>query len=284
MDSGVPIPSTTMTWTKRATLQLDTVVVFGDSLCDIGKKWKTKSGKLAISSGDMYVSPTGRFSDCRNWTDFMFEEASGTTMVQGTPEATIKTSVQFTSLKPGNVLLNGPNSFQYANYAEGGACGDTPPGAGPLSWGISNSRSMRSSRTARRCSLTSAIRCSSSGSGRMTSTPPAAGDTDGGRGPSGSGRAASAPGSHPQEPEHTDARNGHDVQVHLRRPVPAADRGQVHKAIAGSRGPDAGPVGRAVHAPSGSPPTEGHLRGPHLPGPPHSEPGDHLRIHPRQDP
>ncbi len=123
------IPSAATTTTAPAMpLRMDTVVVFGDSLCDIGKKWKTNSGTMAIWHGDMFVSPTGRFSDCRNWTDFMFEAATGLTMIVGTPEATINLSEGFTSLKPGNFLLNGTKSFQYANYAEGGACGDTPPG------------------------------------------------------------------------------------------------------------------------------------------------------------
>jgi len=105
-------------------VRMDTVVVFGDSLSDIGKKWKTNSGEFAIMAGEMYVSPTGRYSDCRNWTDFMFEAASGgTTLVADTAEETIAQSKLFGSFSKTSRFQE---SFQYANYAEGGACGDTP--------------------------------------------------------------------------------------------------------------------------------------------------------------
>jgi len=108
---------------------MDTVVVFGDSLSDIGKKWTTKSGRAARLGNEMYVSPTGRFSDCRNWTDFMFEAASGVTMVVGTASGTIANSEKHTSFTK---ACSAPGGFQYANYAEGGACGDTPASKGPF--------------------------------------------------------------------------------------------------------------------------------------------------------
>ncbi|MDH4564618.1 SGNH/GDSL hydrolase family protein [Pseudomonas sp. BN411] len=116
-------------------MQIDTVVVFGDSLSDIGKKWVTKSGRMARATGQMSVSPSGRFSDCRNWTDFMFEEATQRTMIANTAQTTIELSNRHTTLSNKSMLnaqslgLNngqGFNNFQYANYAEGGACGDTP--------------------------------------------------------------------------------------------------------------------------------------------------------------
>jgi hypothetical protein len=111
---------------------MDTVVVFGDSLSDIGKKWTTGSGRVARLTNQMYVSPTGRFSDCRNWTDFMFEAATGLTMVVGTAAETIDLSRRHASLtSDGLVLTYTPHSFRYANYAEGGACGDTPAGTYP---------------------------------------------------------------------------------------------------------------------------------------------------------
>jgi hypothetical protein len=114
-------------------LRMHTVVVFGDSLSDIGKKWTTKSGRMARATNQMYVSPTGRFSDCRNWTDFMFEAATGTTMVVDTAEATTALSARHTSLQKAGLVLDtsesgalNPECFRSANYAEGGACGDTP--------------------------------------------------------------------------------------------------------------------------------------------------------------
>jgi hypothetical protein len=106
---------------------MHTVVVFGDSLSDIGKKWTTKSGRAARAFNEMYVSPTGRFSDCRNWADFMFEAATGLTMIVDTAESTISLSKRHTSFKRENVVLaDDRKRFRYANYAEGGACGDKP--------------------------------------------------------------------------------------------------------------------------------------------------------------
>jgi lysophospholipase L1-like esterase len=114
---------------------MHTVVVFGDSLSDIGKKWTTKSGRAARATKQMYVSPTGRFSDCRNWTDFMFEAATGLTMLAETAETTIALSARHTSLTKSSLVVDTKHAvsdpasfgyFQYANYAEGGACGDTP--------------------------------------------------------------------------------------------------------------------------------------------------------------
>jgi GDSL-like Lipase/Acylhydrolase len=119
---------------EQMPLRMHTVVVFGDSLSDIGKKWTTKSGRMARATNQMYVSPTGRFSDCRNWTDFMFEAATGSTMIVGTAEGTIALSGRHTSLQEDSRVLYtfsesgalNPECFRYANYAEGGACGDTP--------------------------------------------------------------------------------------------------------------------------------------------------------------
>jgi hypothetical protein len=107
---------------------MDTVVVFGDSLSDIGKKWKTTTGELAIGQNDMFVSPTGRFSDCRNWTDFMYEEATGSTLIVDSAVASIGLSSFFTTFSKNSVtpLVGTTPCFQYANYAEGGACGHTP--------------------------------------------------------------------------------------------------------------------------------------------------------------
>ena len=112
-------------------MAINTVVIFGDSLSDIGKKWVTKSGRMARMSGQMSVSPSGRFSDCRNWTDFMYEQATGQTLITDVAKSTIELSNRHTTLNS-NSLLRGVNfeDFQYANYAEGGACGDTPANLG----------------------------------------------------------------------------------------------------------------------------------------------------------
>jgi phospholipase/lecithinase/hemolysin len=113
--------------------QIQTVVVFGDSLSDIGKKWTQPMGTVAYYLREMRVSPSGRFSDCRNWTDFMFEEASGVTMVVSDATATRELSRSHMTLLGAAEASFNPalglkpdNYFMYVNYAEGGACGDTP--------------------------------------------------------------------------------------------------------------------------------------------------------------
>ena len=109
-------------------IQIRTVIVFGDSLSDIGKKVKENMGAYARRAGKMTVSPTGRFSDCRNWTDFMFEAAGGDSLVVDDAGESIKKSEVYTTLTEESWALgkSDPKSFRYANYAVGGACGDTP--------------------------------------------------------------------------------------------------------------------------------------------------------------
>jgi hypothetical protein len=109
--------------------EMNTVVVFGDSLSDIGTKWRTNVGAFAINQGLMHVSPTGRFSDCRNWTDHMLEAAGGPALVHPDVITATKMSQQFTTLKTSQPLLTpGMKKFTYVNYAMGGACGKAPSG------------------------------------------------------------------------------------------------------------------------------------------------------------
>lgn len=90
-------------------------------------------GAFAYYTRLMTVSPTGRFSDCRNWTDFMFEEAGGLTLVVGDANGSRELSQRhMTLLGATEASYNAQfkftreNRFSYVNYAEGGACGDTP--------------------------------------------------------------------------------------------------------------------------------------------------------------
>jgi phospholipase/lecithinase/hemolysin len=109
--------------------QIQNVVVFGDSLSDIGIKAKTALGKFARTIGQMTTNPSGRFSDCRNWTDFMYEEAAGKSLVSGDVGATKTASRVYQSLTAaGGVAVQNGRNFFYANYAEGGACGSKPAG------------------------------------------------------------------------------------------------------------------------------------------------------------
>jgi hypothetical protein len=106
--------------------RIDNVVVFGDSLSDIGRKWKTGMGSFAKFFNLMQVSPTGRFSDCRNWTDFMLE-AAGKRLVMTNSDNTITRSMAHQRLSLSSWVRQ-PNQvqpgFYYVNYAMGGACGD----------------------------------------------------------------------------------------------------------------------------------------------------------------
>jgi hypothetical protein len=90
-------------------------------------------GAIAYYLKEMRVSPSGRFSDCRNWTDFMFEEASGLTMVVSDATGTRELSQRHMTLlgayeasKVHASRVEEGKQFTYVNYAEGGACGDTP--------------------------------------------------------------------------------------------------------------------------------------------------------------
>jgi phospholipase/lecithinase/hemolysin len=110
--------------------QIRNVIVFGDSLSDIGNKWLTATGRFARKFGLMTVNPSGRFSDCRNWTDFMYLDAAGIELVAGTPADTVAASRIHLRLTANSRWLNqripAGKEFLYANYAEGGACGSTP--------------------------------------------------------------------------------------------------------------------------------------------------------------
>jgi phospholipase/lecithinase/hemolysin len=101
--------------------------VFGDSLSDIGIMAKTGMGKFAKGIGQMTVNPTGRYSDCRNWTDHMFEMATGVSLVKGDAKTTMAASKKHQSFGPLSLWNGTPDKwFRYANYAMGGACGDIP--------------------------------------------------------------------------------------------------------------------------------------------------------------
>lgn len=103
------------------------VIVFGDSLSDIGTKWTQFMGKFAKKIGAMTVNPNGRFSDCRNWTDYMYEAATGQTLVAGSAQNVIAASTPHRRFGPGSMCLGGGGQwFRYANYAEGGACAGNP--------------------------------------------------------------------------------------------------------------------------------------------------------------
>jgi len=109
------------------------VVVFGDSLSDIGRKVKTKAGWFAKKAKKMTTNPSGRFSDCRNWTDHMYEEASGLSLMKGDVATCILNSTKHQSFGADSQWKGTTEKeFRFANYAEGGACGDKPHTKGPF--------------------------------------------------------------------------------------------------------------------------------------------------------
>lgn len=56
----------------------------------------------------------------------MYEEATGASLIVANAESSITNSEKHTTLTSNGNIKLGADSFIYANYAEGGACGDTP--------------------------------------------------------------------------------------------------------------------------------------------------------------
>lgn len=107
---------------------IDHVIVFGDSLSDIGRKWSQPMGMVASCIPEdglrmLAVSATGRFSDSKNWTDYMFEATAGQDLISTSREATILASGEYHRLSSRWVHPPGGSRFRYANYAVGGAVG-----------------------------------------------------------------------------------------------------------------------------------------------------------------
>lgn len=104
------------------------LVIFGDSFSDIGNKRELPEGILARIFGLMRVNQVGRFSDCKNWTDFIWEWSGGPSMFQTNAETTRNITKTHLSLNKSNVNAT---PFSYANYSEGGAMGASDnPGFG----------------------------------------------------------------------------------------------------------------------------------------------------------
>ncbi|MFE1795978.1 hypothetical protein ACFW9L_07400 [Streptomyces sp. NPDC059517] len=82
------------------------LVVLGDSMSDIGNKWTWPTGELgrllnALGLGGMRVNETGRFSDGKNWTDFLVEWATGESIMWGNKDVTLAASSQHRALTGG---------------------------------------------------------------------------------------------------------------------------------------------------------------------------------------
>ncbi|MFL0086731.1 SGNH/GDSL hydrolase family protein [Tenacibaculum maritimum] len=107
---------------------VERIVVFGDSLSDIGVKADTGTGILGRLLGEVRVNEIKRFSDNKNWSDFIWEWSGGSSLVDGlSPEEANKLTSNHLSLKKSRIGSKN-NNLSYCNYATGGAVADTPKG------------------------------------------------------------------------------------------------------------------------------------------------------------
>jgi hypothetical protein len=129
-------------------VKFENVIIFGDSLSDIGHMLDSNLSllrhlhKLSWTNQEvhteerswwqaqlepiLHLHETGRFSDCRNWTDYMITETSNTNLIDSTIQKTRSLSQPFQSFTDYSLLCLDNEPFRYANYAVGGACGFTP--------------------------------------------------------------------------------------------------------------------------------------------------------------
>jgi phospholipase/lecithinase/hemolysin len=100
------------------TTKIHNLIVFGDSMSDIGNKRGEMSGLVARVLGLMRTNDVGRFSDSKNWTDFLWEWAGGSPLVHKSQDQSNRDSASHRSLS-----LDAASPFYYVNYAAGGAMG-----------------------------------------------------------------------------------------------------------------------------------------------------------------
>ncbi len=121
-------------------IALQNLIVLGDSLSDIGIKRKAPTGMFARAAGAMRTNEIGRYSDGKNWTDYLIEWTGADPLVQGDAKTTEDATKHHRSLTTNSLLLGtqaGENPpLHYANYAEGGAiaASDWKPKAGALGY------------------------------------------------------------------------------------------------------------------------------------------------------
>ncbi|RDI49783.1 SGNH/GDSL hydrolase family protein [Nocardia mexicana] len=112
--------------TQPRVVPLQNLIVFGDSLSDIGIMNDTYLGMVAKTTGAMTTNETGRYSDGRNWTDYMYEWVGSDKLVALDAATTKKNSKKYQTLTDqsliplSNSVKDGP-LVCYANLAKGGA-------------------------------------------------------------------------------------------------------------------------------------------------------------------
>ncbi|BFO68472.1 SGNH/GDSL hydrolase family protein [Chryseobacterium sp. KCF3-3] len=101
--------------------EIDRIVILGDSMSDVGIKKNTITGLLARATGAMRVNSVGRFSDTKNWTDFVWEWSGGESLIDGKDKKqTNALTEKHMSLKESTHGSPG-NRLSFVNYAVGGA-------------------------------------------------------------------------------------------------------------------------------------------------------------------
>ncbi|WP_280395831.1 hypothetical protein, partial [Nocardia brasiliensis] len=99
---GVPRPATAYSRLVRKALRLfvfaicefamptavQNLIVLGDSLSDVGNKREAPTGLFARALKAMRTNEIGRFSDGKNWTDFLVEWTGADPLVRGDKDAT----------------------------------------------------------------------------------------------------------------------------------------------------------------------------------------------------
>ena len=106
------------------TTTIKRLIIFGDSLSDIGVKRNTLLGAFAALLGKMRTNQVNRFSDNRNWTDFIWEWAGGQPLIitnKATSDAAALPHLTWSQNSSAGSAQGNP--VYYANYAEGGAMG-----------------------------------------------------------------------------------------------------------------------------------------------------------------
>ncbi|WP_182434978.1 SGNH/GDSL hydrolase family protein [Nocardia seriolae] len=105
---------------------IQNLIVLGDSLSDIGIKRESPAGMFARAAGMMRTNEVGRYSDGKNWTDYLVEWIGGQPLIRANKKETEEATAPHRKLTTDSMVLGATaNALQfpvfYANYAEGGA-------------------------------------------------------------------------------------------------------------------------------------------------------------------
>src|SRR5215467_9888379 len=97
------------------------LIIFGDSLSDIGVKRNTGMGAFAALFGLMRTNQVNRYSDNRNWTDFIWEWAGGQPLIIKDKATSIAAAANHLKWSK-DAAVGSPKDapLHYVNYAEGG--------------------------------------------------------------------------------------------------------------------------------------------------------------------